>query len=185
MSRLLVWCHGGCFSGGNTFYDAELRTYLSEHGWTVFPVDFSRDNLNDALEDITHACDGHNDVILGGISSGGFLAHVGACMVGVPALLVCPVIKPFDRHASLPSDLQEKQLQFFKTMSDMEAAQKNIKIPNNKRFIVYGTRDSRAPANAYSDWIGMDCVECLAIDSGHEICNNPPSAEILEGLNSL
>lgn len=189
MAITLVWCHGGCFSGGSIDYDKELRNHLSNHNITVIPIDFSLQGWELALKDIytsTSLKINENDkVILGGISSGALMAHVVANTLYLPAILICPVIKPADRHASLPLDLQTKQLAFFGSMDGMLAVQDSILPPNNRRYILYGTKDIRAPVSSFQQWLTMDNVTYDALDQGHEICSNPPCELIIKRLVQL
>lgn len=72
----LIWCHGGCFSGGSIEYDKELREYLSNNNIChPIPINFSLDNWDAAIRDIKEACRATNrSVMLGGISSGAMMA---------------------------------------------------------------------------------------------------------------
>lgn len=178
--NVLMWCHGGCFSGGSVDYDKEFRHYLFDYQiCVVLPVDFSMTDWDRAIQDIVNrtllikANDGAK-LIIGGISSGALLAHEVANRLNLPAVLVCPVIKPFTRHASLSEDLQFKQLQFFKTISHMKEIEESIMPPNNSRYILYGSTDQRAPVGHFKDWLGMDNVAHDALNQGHELCNNIP-----------
>lgn len=176
MTRTLVWCHGGCFSGGSVEYDKELRNYLDVHGiCKVIPVDFSLRNWPEAITDITRAVGLiKGPVALGGVSSGALLAHAAANLLNLPAILICPVIKPAGRHASLPIDLQQRQLAFFGTLEYMQHIEDSILQPNNRRYVLYGCRDARAPKSAFESWLNLDNVISDALDQGHEICNSPP-----------
>jgi len=187
--KVLIWIHGGCFSGGSIHYDKNLREFLFQNGWTVIPVDFDLTDYYKAIQYIEETVYKlfrikGNEIILGGISSGGFLAHQVANIIKIPAILLCPVIKPFDRHFDIPQDLQEKQLSFFHTLENMKEIQDSVSEPNNKRFIIFGAKDNRAPFQVYSDWLSLDNVRSTIIDAGHELCNNPPLKLFLDSLEN-
>lgn len=186
MLRVLIWCHGGCFGGGSPLYDAELRNYLTEHcQCKVVAVNFSLTDYSEACVDILTECmseDGQN-IILGGISSGGLMAHRLAEYCNLPVILVCPVIKPASRHASLPEDLQAKQLKFFHTLEDMQRIEDDIPLPRSPCHIIYGTNDNRA--NGFYDWLTLKNVTSSALDRGHDICNDPPRELIAKQLNDM
>lgn len=190
MQKILLWCHGGCFSGGSVDYDKELREYLNENNWTLLPVDFSLNDWSEAINDITDKVlefksDENIKIVLGGISSGALMAHHVANKFNLPALLICPVIKPFDRHITLTPDLKTKQLKFFHTLQDMKKIQDSINKPNNKRYILYGNRDDRAPSSVFQDWLKLEYVFFDVLDKGHEICNNVPLDLIKKQLDKL
>jgi hypothetical protein len=194
-SRTLIWCHGGCFAGGSIEYDKELREYLVQNGvCNVFPVNFSLDSWEGAISDITLAAQissqigivpGKMDLILGGISSGALMAHEVANRLKLPAVLICPVIKPATRHDTLPEDLKKKQLTFFGTREHMHMAEDSIQSPNKARYILYGKQDQRAPSSAFESWLTLDHVVSDALDQGHEICNKPPCALIAKRVETL
>lgn len=187
MSRTLIWCHGGCFSGGSIEYDKELREFLIDNNiCKVIPVNFSLHSWNEALLDITWAVDTFcGTVILGGVSSGALLAHAAANCLKLPAILICPVIKPATRHTSLPKDLQAKQLAFFQDIEYMQFIEDSITPPNNARYILYGKKDDRAPSSAFQSWLELNNVVSDALDQGHEICNKPPCELIGKRLSAL
>lgn len=192
MSRVLIWCHGGCFSGGSVEYDKELRAYLIDQcRCIVIPVNFSLNGWNEAIDDILKVAKEMLDImsdeyiVIGGISSGALLAHEVANRLNLPALLICPVIKPASRHSSLPDDLKEKQLKFFGTLDYMKYIQNKVAQPNSARYILYGLQDNRAPSSAFEHWLKLDNVASNSIDKGHEICNSPPLKLIGEHLNDL
>ena len=198
MSKILIWCHGGCFGGGSVSYDKPLREGLAKYGWDVRPVDFPLDNYQSAIDAIgAEALKAQDEskneiknerktpVVVGGISSGGLLAHQVASELELPALLVCPVLAPAARHYKLPPDLQMKQLSFFHTHSEIIKAQNMVCKPMQKRFILYGTKDTRAAPRHFEAWKGMDYVQVKGIDAGHELCKNVKAEDLLEGLENL
>lgn len=185
---VIIWCHGGCFSQGSVEYDKELRIYLAEHGYRVIPVDFSLESWELALKDIYDVWKwevGLGTLIIGGISSGAMMAHEFANQFNLPAVLICPVIKPFDRHHNLPEELKERQLKFFGTLEKMQKIQESIKPPNNARYILYGTKDIRAPYLPLAPWLEIEHVTHDTQDRGHEMCSNLPHEFILNGIKSL
>lgn len=168
-------------------YDKELRKYLVENNICVIvSVDFSLKNWL-AITDIIDRCVlmKNDDLVLGGISSGAMIAHHVANVLHLPALLICQVIRPADRHLSLPDDLQKKQLNFFGSMEYMQNIQDSVKEPNECRYILYGKKDNRAPIGAYESWLIMGKVVSDGLDQGHEICNNPPCELIARRLIAL
>lgn len=179
----MLWCHGGCFGGGSIEYDKELRTYLAVNNiCKVVPVDFCLTDWKIAFTDIMTAIEKHEDeiLILGGISSGGLLAHIVANWFHLPALLICPVLNPATRHDTLPSDLQAKQLQFFHTINMMKRVETMVETPNNKRYILYGKHDTRAVSTPFESWLHLDIVRADCVDRGHDICSNTPNTLIGE-----
>jgi acetyl esterase/lipase len=181
----LVWCHGGCFSGGSVEYDKELREYLSSCGIQVLPVDFSLESWDQAVKDVYKAYDNarwdNDNVIIGGISSGAMMAHYVAVQQVAPAILICPVLKPATRHSSLPEDMQARQLKFFGTFEKMMEAQTSLfreKVCTD-RYILYGTKDERAPVSGFQELLGASNVTYDALNGGHGICISPP-CELIE-----
>jgi hypothetical protein len=179
----VIWCHGGCFSGGSVEYDKELREYLSLHGIQVIPVDFSLESWDQAVKDITEAYDNarwaNDNVLIGGISSGAMMAHHVARKESTEAVLVCPVLKPADRHSSLPADLQARQLKFFGTLERMLEVQNSLILGSDEklyggRYILYGIKDERAPVSGFHELLKMKNVTYDALDRGHDICVSPP-----------
>jgi len=191
MNKVLIWCHGGCFGGGNISYDSELRNFLkTHHGFDIICVDFPLDDWFQAVDFIEKKCwdimiQKNTKVILVGVSSGAMMAHDVANRLNLLAGLICPVLKPFDRHESLTKDLQEKQLKFFHTLDNMKKIQDSIQPPNSKRYIMYGKIDKRAPVAAYLDWFKNDNVVHDEFDCGHELCNNPPFDIFANRINEL
>ena len=194
--NILIWCHGGCFGGGLPSYDIKLRDFIKKQGWKVHSVDFNVNDYNSAIKDISLAVRSitriytNSNVILGGISSGALFAHVIANEFDIPAILVCPVIKPLKRHESLPEKFQKLQLKSFHDfdkMSDIETLA--IAPPSNSRFIIYGVKDTRAPFQAYAHWLNEKnaTIHTTAVgcSGGHEICHNPPLEIFFKGLTSL
>ena len=190
MNKLIVWCHGGCFSGGSVQYDNDLRQFLEvRDGWKVICVDFSLNDWGEAINDIENSCKEYqkiyDKIVLVGVSSGGMLAHEVANRLKLSAGLLCPVIKPYNRHESLPSDLKEKQLKFFHTTDNMKKIQDSIQPPNSKRYIMYGKMDQRAPMSAYSSWFKNELVKYDEVDGGHELCNKPSFFVFADGIKTL
>lgn len=190
MTKVLIWCHGGCFGGGNVNYDSELRNFLQvQHDWKIICVDFVLDDWDRAISDIETTVKLINKsdmkVIIGGVSSGGMMAHEVANRLELPAILLCPVLAPFDRHESLAKDLQDKQLKFFHTLDNMKKVQDSIQPPNAKRYFMYGKTDKRAPVTVYKDWLEDDLVKSDEVDGGHEICNDPPFNIFATRINEL
>lgn len=188
MENVLLWCHGGCFSGGSINYDEELRTYLEKNKiCKVIPVDFCLTNWKTALKDVMSAVEKYDNenLVLGGISSGALLAHIVANCFTLPALLICPVLNPATRHTDLPPELQEKQLKFFHNMSNAYKVENMVNKPNSYRYILFGKHDKRASSETFRPWLNMDKVTCNCLDKGHEICNNPPCELIANHLSTL
>jgi len=111
-TRVFLWLHGGCFGGGSN--SSDVRQFLTKHGFRVVTPDFPRSQGLDA-------CLGFLDKVvlqqqpswIGGVSSGGFLAHALAQRHRLPALLLCPVMNPWQRHNSLITKHRSLQLKFF------------------------------------------------------------------------
>lgn len=190
MNKVLIWCHGGCFGGGNVSYDSEIRTFLQlQHDWKIICVDFALNDWHKAISDIETTVklikNDNPKIVLVGVSSGGMMAHEVANRLNLPAALLCPVMKPFDRHESLTKDLQEKQLKFFHTLDNMKKLQDVLQSPNSNRYIMYGKTDNRAPVAAYLNWFKYDNVVHDEIDCGHELCNNPPFNIFANRINEL
>jgi acetyl esterase/lipase len=189
MSKILIWCHGGCFGGGSVTNDADLRSHLTSQGWEIRAVKFPLDNYAKALNHIkTEAVNADfktNHVVVGGISSGGFLAHKAAHDLHLPALLICPVMGPAARHYKLPHDLQWKQIQFFGTYLNMLAAQNRVTKPSTPTFVLYGTQDTRAEPHHFESWKGLENVKMVGVEAGHELCKSPDLSIVLEGLQGL
>lgn len=177
MEKILLWCHGDCFSDGSIQDNADLRILLEyRFGWTITCVDFSLTDWTQAISDITTACTNLQtqnpsaNIVLVGVSSGGMLAHTVANNLQLSAVLLCPVIKPFDRHNSLTADLQAKQLSFFHTLDQMQTIQGTIQLPNAKRYIMYGMFDNIAPVSAYEDWLTNELVAYDRMGRDHDLC---------------
>lgn len=186
-SLAIIWCHGGCFAGGHVQYDSHLRKGLfDEYKITVFPVDFRRTSYEEALSDIDAATkevlEQYETVIIAGISSGGFLAHQIANKLHLPAFLICPVMKPASRHATLSRADQILQLSFFGTLEHMQRAECETIGPNAMRFILYGSEDLRAPSSAFADWPN---TVYYGLPMGHNLCQKPPVNIVGAGLYFL
>lgn len=182
----LIWCHGGCFSGGNASYDKQLREYLEKNGIKVISVEFSTDSWNEALLDVIRTSVLCNEPhILGGVSSGGMIAHQAANIVNRPAFLLCPVFKPADRHSSLEEKFQKMQLNFFDTVENMEKYQNDVKAPNRERQIIFGNQDERARLDAISGWTGTKNLTVHIVSGDHSLCKYPPLELCLQCINSM
>ena len=186
---VLLWCHGGCFTGGSVDNDQKLRSYLTSHNiCQCIPIDFSLKSWHLAIRDIyRYALSDFQGrkVVLGGISSGAMMAHHVANKLKLPAVLICPVLKPADRHQSLSNDLQERQLKFFGSLEEMANIQDSIAPPNNLRYILYGTKDVRAPVSGFEKWLEGDRCIVDVLDKGHEMCSDPPCELIAQGIAKL
>jgi len=188
---VLVWCHGGCFGGGNSNYDKALRDHLHHSKIMVMAVEFSTHDFEIAMKDVmTTAKYAENKypnipLAFGGVSSGGFLAHMAANEMNKPAALLCPVVKPYDRHSSLPEDLQNRQLKFFHTLEEMKTIQDLLKPPNAPRYVMYATHDERAPERHYNHWLHENRVFFLGQPGGHELCKHPSLVLFTHGLLTL
>ena len=192
---VLVWCHGGCFGGGQATYDAHLRAVVSDHGCKVHSVDFTK-SYEQALKDIDdvvayYAQQGYQ-VIMGGISSGGLLAHQVANRHHLPALLIAPVLAPYTRHSApdVLTDAQRMlQLSFFTTMENMLRAEKDaLKKPNSSRCVIYGKGDQRAPEINFMRWSAArdKDIRLFGLDASHNtLCQNPPMYIVLMWLSNL
>tara|TARA_R110002111_G_scaffold252255_1_gene316990 strand:+ start:620 stop:1186 length:567 start_codon:yes stop_codon:yes gene_type:complete len=179
---VIIWCHGGCFGGGNSSYDKKIRQFLTNQGYTVISSEFRKDKEY-AIQDIISDCKVNDNFILAGISSGGLLAHIVANTLKVPAMLICPVFKPHDRHEKLGKKLQKLQLDFFKTKKEMKEFQDKIEPPNRKRYCIFGVSDTRAPVDAISDW---ECKDIKMVKSSHpDLCKNPPLDFVLQCVKKL
>jgi len=184
----LIWCHGGCFSGGNASYDLELRDYLANHGVKVISVEFNKSGWEEALIDIiqTAVLCGSDTYIFGGVSSGGMLAHQAANILHKPAFLLCPVLKPAERYTSLEENFKTMQLNFFHSVDNMRKCERNVKEPNNARQVIFGSSDSRAPIQAITSWLdGPHHLGIHTLPGGHELCKNPPLQLCLQCVQTL
>jgi acetyl esterase/lipase len=186
MKTVLVWCHGGCFGGGDFSYDVQLRKAIGDAGYQVCSVDFTK-SYPMALADIDkivtyYELDGYR-VILGGISSGGLLAHLAANSRQLPAVLIAPVLGPYKRHNILDSSQQKLQLSFFGNMETMFGVEQLAQEePNNTRLIIYGKGDVRAPDIYFKMWQ----AQLHEIDASHsELCQHPPVDIIIQWIQSI
>ena len=192
MSKVLVWCHGGCFGGGGANYDAPLRAAIEASGCAVHSVEFTK-SYEQALVDISivaahYESQGHQ-VLMGGISSGGLLAHQVANQRHLPALLIAPVLAPHARHHTLNAAERALQLSFFGDMVKMRLAEEEAqKGPNNGRCIIYGKGDSRAPEVYFLAWAETSCETGISYHemplSHIELCKRPPLDIVIQWIST-
>lgn len=192
---ILVWCHGGCFGGGQVLYDAQLRKTVKANGYEVTAVDFTK-SYPVALTEIAAAATYHMQqgyrVIMGGISSGGMLAHMVANQLKLPALLIAPVLGPYSRHDApgvLTDSQRELQLSFFGDMDTMfKAEQEALAAPNSHRCIIYGRNDGRAPEDNFIGWTNLRPlrVELYEVEASHsKLCQHPPLDNVITCLSII
>lgn len=192
---VLVWCHGGCFGGGKVSYDAALRRIVKNNGVEVSAVDFTKLYPN-ALTEIVDVAKYYMKrdylVIMGGISSGGLLAHTVANQLYLPALLIAPVLAPHSRHNAhgvLTDSQRDLQLLFFGDMDTMlKAEHEALSFPNNIRYIMYGKNDSRAPEVNFIRWADHhpSRVKLYEVDASHnDLCQYPPLDVVVSWMNML
>ena len=107
-----VFVHGGCFSGGNPGFAAEIAKNLSDrHGERVIVPNHDTRSLSDAIEDVAlliqHLLgDDPKNVVLCGGSSGGYIALAVSQYIDIEfekLLLFCPVADPNARYDYLLS----------------------------------------------------------------------------------
>ena len=192
---VLVWCHGGCFGGGQASYDAHLRAVIQSHGCLVHSVHFTK-SYDQAIKDINEVVTNYGlqgyRVILGGISSGGLLAHQVANERHLPALLIAPVLAPYTRHYApdvLTHAQRKLQLSFFGNMDVMLHAERiALKKPNSNRCVIYGKGDCRAPEIHFSRWAAArdKDIRLFEISASHsQLCQNPPTDIVLSWLSDM
>ena len=179
----IAWVHGGCFTGGSAAHDVAMRGHLESLGMRCVSVDYDRSNLDLALASIRGAVNdlASNDstIVLGGVSSGGYLAHRAANEMGLPALLLCPVIDPVARHDGLPPRMQTQQLDFFGSPESMMCEQHHMQPPTGKRLVFVGEDDwERAPRAAMRDWEMRGNTQIVSCEGDHALCAAPPLHEI-------
>lgn len=150
---VIVWCHGGCFGGGNASYDAWWRDNLTQRSYTVIGAEFSLSSFDQAIEDVSNMCQQTGAAIIAGISSGGFIAHLVAEKLHIPAILIAPVLKPSVRHSQLPAELQQLQIKSFGTMENMRRWENIARNCSGRRIIMLGLADD---IRARMDWLPMD-----------------------------
>jgi hypothetical protein len=162
-----------------------LRKVIGDTGCLVYSVDFTK-SYPMALADINtvilyYELEGYR-IILGGVSSGGLLAHLVANRRQLPALLIAPVLGPHTRHHILDASQQKLQLSFFNDMETMLKVEQLAQgAPNNDRLIIYGKGDIRAPAIHFRDWP----VQLHEVDASHSnLCQHPPMEVIIKWINT-
>lgn len=181
----LLWCHGGAFGGGNATYDKKLRDDISKLGINVVSIEFCLDNIEKALQQVKDECKqymSHDNVVVGGISSGGYIAHMVADAMNLNAFLIAPVFKPASRHLDLSPKLQKLQLKAFHSLENMKKYENMVRSPTTRRIIVYGSKDTRAENQSYSTW---ENTKRFKTDKDHvSLCKNPPQ-EAVEWIKEL
>jgi acetyl esterase/lipase len=121
-------------------------------------------------------------VVLAGASSGATLAHVAAHELGLPAILLVPVLDPAKRHDGLPCALQTAQLHAFKNLAAMLAWENAIPAPTSQRVVIAAIDDVRTDPSAYiaRGWNLLPGVRSHHFKTGHSLCNTPPRELIHE-----
>lgn len=182
---MLVWCHGGCFGSGSSSWDQPLRQQMaSELGVRIEAVEFSLDNFEQALQDIEGAVRHHQAIGLVGVSSGGLLAHLVAERCRLPAFLVAPVLRPYQRHLSLHHQFQQLQLKSFGQLQHMENWENQVckTPPNAPRIVVMGGLDTvRARVDSLVSWLhqGQNVTVYLTPQNHSEVCQTLPLSALL------
>jgi len=188
MAKILLWCHGGCFGGGTALYDRDLRHRIAAAGWTVDAVDFPTDDFKSAQQTLLAAVKNAQatnpaQLVIGGVSSGGFLAYQIAQQCRLPSLLLCPVLAPAARHTQLRHRQQALQLRFFHSLEVMRQVEEEVQPPVSPTAIVYGTEDDRAPGEVHAPWAEQPNVQRIAVEGGHTLCKHPPMSAVMSALD--
>ncbi len=182
----VAWVHGGCFGGGSPSYDVRVRCELETLGHTVKSLDFATDSYEQAVEDMTvlepfaYVAD-----IWVGVSSGAALAHVAASVCEKPCVMICPPLRPFDRHHTLSKPLQDRQLLMFGTLDEMKRVQDEhfLHPPiGGKRAVLFGTLDTKA------QWIrpkGWKNVIEYPFDTDHDLCKTVSGSDLVKAFEQF
>lgn len=178
LMNTLIWCSGD--SPELDYSDYDLRMFLSNSGWITINVDYTMTDFNEAVSDIEKETALHTgNIVLVGVSNGGFLAHYVANKLKLPALLIHPILKPYDRLEQFPLDYQKLQLNMFHTKRLMKHIQDSIKSPNNTRFIIYEEKD----IPGFIDWVVQNNVYMCSYYPNQNLGKTVPSANVLRYLN--
>lgn len=116
LQGVIVTFHGGCFTGGSTFWDVAQNKKLAARGFEVRQVYIPK-TYDEFISD--HAFNGVIEadvpVFVLGRSSGGYFAKIMNYFHHEieKAAYICPVLKPISRAKMLPK-YAKRTLEFFK-----------------------------------------------------------------------
>ncbi len=168
-------------------YDKPLRAALETHGFSVVTADFSLTDTAQALADIQATVEQvqrttPSPVCLVGVSSGAFYAHLVANRMHLPALLLCPVLTPWTRHAHLSASDQRLQLKAFQTLHRMQEWESRIDPPNRARAVITGVADT--VRGSHPPWQTRRVLQCR-LEGGHELTTTVPLDVMVRSLRFL